>query len=96
VRTGASKATRDQAHADAADRAGRRFAANASPAAILAYIHRMAVDPALLEILVCPACKKPVHLVNQGAGLKCDNCRRVYPIKDDIPVMLIDEATVEA
>lgn len=56
----------------------------------------MAVDPALLEILVCPACKTPVKPVNQGAGLRCDTCRRVYPIKDDIPVMLIDEATVEA
>ena len=55
----------------------------------------MPVDPALLEILVCPACKKPVRLVNDGAGLRCDGCRRVYPIKDDIPVMLIDEATVE-
>ncbi len=56
----------------------------------------MAVDPALLEILVCPECKTPVRLVNNGAGLRCDTCRRVYPIKDDIPVMLIDEATVEA
>ena len=56
----------------------------------------MAVDPALLEILVCPACKTPVRPVNQGAGLRCDKCRRVYPVKDDIPVMLIDEATVEA
>ncbi len=55
----------------------------------------MPVDPALLEILVCPACKKPVHLVHDGAGLKCDACGRVYPIKDDIPVMLIDEATIE-
>jgi len=55
----------------------------------------MAVDPALLDILVCPACKTPVTLVHDGAGLKCDTCKRVYPIKDDIPVMLIDEATVE-
>ena len=63
----------------------------------------MAVDPALLEILVCPVCKTPVKLVGQdqsgvtprGAGLRCDTCRRVYPIKDDIPVMLVDEATVE-
>jgi uncharacterized protein YbaR (Trm112 family) len=60
------------------------------------YSFRMPVDPGLLEILVCPACKKPVRLVNDGAGLKCDGCRRVYPIKDDIPVMLIDEATVDA
>lgn len=55
----------------------------------------MAVDPALLEILVCPACKTPVRLVKDGTALRCDTCRRVYPIKDDIPVMLIDEATVD-
>jgi uncharacterized protein YbaR (Trm112 family) len=55
----------------------------------------MPVAPELLEILVCPDCKAPVRLVKDGAGLKCDKCRRVYPIKDDIPVMLIDEATVE-
>ena len=59
------------------------------------YIHRMPVDPALLEILVCPNCKTPVHPVKNGAGLKCDTCHRVYPVKDDIPVMLIDEATIE-
>lgn len=55
----------------------------------------MAVDPELLEILACPNCKTPVVLVNDGTGLKCDHCHRVYPIKDDIPVMLIDEATIE-
>ena len=55
----------------------------------------MPVDPELLEILVCPACKTPVQLVNDGSALKCNQCHRVYPIKDDIPVMLIDEATVE-
>jgi uncharacterized protein YbaR (Trm112 family) len=55
----------------------------------------MPVDKELLEILACPNCKTPVRLVNDGQGLKCDKCRRVYPIKDDIPVMLIDEATVD-
>jgi len=55
----------------------------------------MPVDPALLEILVCPECKKPVRVVKAGAGLRCDVCRRVYPVKDDIPVMLVDEATIE-
>jgi uncharacterized protein len=56
----------------------------------------MPVSPELLEILVCPACKtEPVTLVKDGAGLKCARCRRVYPVKDDIPVMLIDEATVD-
>jgi uncharacterized protein YbaR (Trm112 family) len=34
-------------------------------------------------------------LVHDGAGLKCETCKRVYPIKDDIPVMLLDEASVE-
>jgi uncharacterized protein YbaR (Trm112 family) len=55
----------------------------------------MPVDRELLEILACPNCKTPVRLVNDAQGLKCDKCRRVYPIKDDIPVMLIDEATVD-
>ncbi len=55
----------------------------------------MPVDPELLEILACPACKTPVVLVHDGHGLKCAQCNRVYPIKDDIPVMLIDEAVIE-
>ena len=56
----------------------------------------MAVDAELLEILACPSCKTPVTLVHNGTALKCDHCKRVYPIRDDIPVMLIDEATIEA
>ena len=59
------------------------------------YSPGMAVDPELLEILACPNCKTPVTLVKNGTALKCANCCRVYPIKDDIPVMLIDEATIE-
>jgi uncharacterized protein YbaR (Trm112 family) len=55
----------------------------------------MPVDPELLAILACPNCKTPVTLVKNGSGLKCATCKRVYPIKDDIPVMLVDEATVE-
>jgi LSD1 subclass zinc finger protein len=55
----------------------------------------MPVDAELLEILACPACKTPVTLVKEGTALKCAACHRVYPIKDDIPVMLIDEATIE-
>ncbi len=56
----------------------------------------MSVAPELLEILACPACKKPVVLTTNGTGLKCGECRRVYPIKDDIPVMLTEEATVDS
>ena len=52
----------------------------------------MAINPELLEILACPKCKGEVKLNSQGDGLVCSACRLLYPIKDDIPVMLIDEA----
>jgi len=55
----------------------------------------MALSEDLLEILACPACKARVELKADGSGLKCVECKRVYTIRDDIPVMLIDEATVE-
>ncbi len=55
----------------------------------------MAISAELLEILVCPACRANVELKPDGSGLKCVECRRVYPIRDEIPVMLIDEAQVE-
>jgi uncharacterized protein YbaR (Trm112 family) len=55
----------------------------------------MSLDPELLAILACPECKTPVELVHDGIALKCPTCKRVYPIRDDIPVMLLDEATVE-
>ena len=55
----------------------------------------MAISEDLLEILACPACKAKVELKPDGSGLKCVKCRRVYPIRDDIPVMLVDEATIE-
>jgi uncharacterized protein len=49
----------------------------------------------LLEILVCPACKKPLDYRKNPESLKCQQCHRVYAVKDDIPIMLIDEATIE-
>ena len=55
----------------------------------------MGIAAELLEILACPNCRTPVVLVHDNTALKCNACRRVYPIKDDIPVMLIDEATIE-
>ncbi len=69
--------------------------ANFSQPNELRYSRRMAVDPQLLEILVCPACKAPVRPIKDGLALKCEKCRRVYPVRDDIPVMLVDEATIE-
>ncbi len=50
------------------------------------------IDNALMEILACPQCKGEVHYNDQKDGLVCDACRLEYPIRDDIPVMLIDEA----
>ena len=55
----------------------------------------MAISQDLLEILACPACKANVELKPDGSGLKCVECHRLYPIRDDIPVMLVDEATIE-
>jgi uncharacterized protein YbaR (Trm112 family) len=55
----------------------------------------MSISQELLEILVCPLCKAPVRLKADNSGLKCEKCHRVYPVKDDIPVMLVDEATIE-
>jgi uncharacterized protein YbaR (Trm112 family) len=56
----------------------------------------MAVAKELLEILVCPVCKAKVLPKDDENGLKCVECHRVYPVRDDIPVMLADEAKVEA
>lgn len=55
----------------------------------------MAISQELLEILVCPICKTSVKLTSDNSGLKCETCRRVYPVRDDIPVMLPEEAKVE-
>ena len=55
----------------------------------------MAISKELLEILVCPQCKAELEMKQDQSGLKCVQCKRVYPIRDDIPVMLIDEARIE-
>jgi uncharacterized protein YbaR (Trm112 family) len=52
----------------------------------------MALSKELLEILACPKCKGDIFLSRTGDGLICKACRLVYPIREDIPVMLIDEA----
>ena len=51
-------------------------------------------DPELLEILACPLCKTSVTLTRDGKGLLCSRCLRLYPIVDDIPVMLVEEAVL--
>ncbi|MCD9186376.1 MAG: Trm112 family protein [Pyrinomonadaceae bacterium] len=57
----------------------------------------MAISPELLEILRCPKCKSTVKIKDDQSGLKCTNpeCSLVYPIRDEIPVMLVEEAKAE-
>jgi uncharacterized protein len=51
------------------------------------------IDKELLEILVCPACRGPLQEANDT--LRCGQCRRVYPIRDGIPILLVDEARID-
>ena len=52
----------------------------------------MALSQDLLDILACPKCKGELLLTDKQDGLVCETCKLLYPIKDDIPIMLIDEA----
>ena len=52
----------------------------------------MAISKELLDILACPKCKGDIHLNENQDGLICDHCRLLYEIRDDIPIMLIEEA----
>ncbi len=52
----------------------------------------MGIDKQLLDILACPKCKGEINLNEKKDGLICDACHLLYPIRDDIPIMLIDEA----
>jgi uncharacterized protein YbaR (Trm112 family) len=52
----------------------------------------MTLAPELLAILVCPKCKGPLEYRINEQALVCNACRLRYPVRDDIPVMLIDEA----
>jgi hypothetical protein len=50
----------------------------------------------LLESLVCPACRQTLEYRENPESLKCLQCHRVFAVKDDIPIMLLDEATIES
>jgi hypothetical protein len=50
------------------------------------------LDPVLLEILVCPACKASLTVDRDHDELVCNGCGLIYPVRDDIPIMLVDEA----
>lgn len=55
----------------------------------------MVIKPELLEIYACPACHAQLEVKADGHGLKCVACQRVYPIRDEIPVLMVEEATLE-
>jgi uncharacterized protein YbaR (Trm112 family) len=50
------------------------------------------IDPLLLQLLACPACEDRPPLRLEGEGLVCDQCQRIYPIRDGIPHVVISEA----
>jgi uncharacterized protein YbaR (Trm112 family) len=52
----------------------------------------MALDKKLLEILVCPQCKGDLEYDRENSNLTCRACKLAYPVRDDIPVMLVEEA----
>ena len=52
----------------------------------------MALNKELLDILACPVCKGELELTEPEDGLICHACKKVYPIREEIPVMLVDEA----
>ena len=58
----------------------------------------MDLDPALLDILACPACKSPLAVDDPASTLNCTSseCGLRYPVRDGIPVLLVDEATKSA
>jgi uncharacterized protein YbaR (Trm112 family) len=53
----------------------------------------VSIDPQLREILRCPACHGEIEPLEDDKGLECKACGRVYPIRDGIPVMLVEEAS---
>lgn len=61
----------------------------------MSYNAQVMIAKELLEILVCPACKAALEYRENPESLKCQQCHRVYAVKENIPIMLIDEATIE-
>jgi uncharacterized protein YbaR (Trm112 family) len=57
----------------------------------------LAITPEFIETfkVICPACHGQVMLKEDASGIKCLECRRVYPIRNDIPAMIVEEATIE-
>ena len=58
----------------------------------MARLPLMQLDPALLDILACPECTSPLRADDAASELVCTGCGLAYPVRDDIPVLLVDEA----
>jgi uncharacterized protein YbaR (Trm112 family) len=52
----------------------------------------MALSKEFIDILACPQCKGKIELLTDGSGLICHACRLKYPISEEIPIMLVEEA----
>jgi uncharacterized protein len=52
----------------------------------------MSLDEKLLEILACPQCRGNVRWDKESGGIICDQCKLLYEVKNDIPIMLVNEA----
>ena len=52
----------------------------------------MVLAPELVAILACPACRGKLEMKGKDEGLACSRCAVVYPVREDIPVMLVEEA----
>jgi uncharacterized protein len=65
------------------------------PPASPSYNFSVMIPQNLLEILVCPVCKKPLVLKVDPEALKCSECNRVYAIRDNVPNLLVDQATID-
>jgi uncharacterized protein YbaR (Trm112 family) len=53
------------------------------------------IDEELLAILACPVCKESIEYLKDREKLRCSKCKRLYPIREGIPVMLVEEAEIE-
>ncbi len=56
---------------------------------------RRMIQQRLLDMLVCPKCLQPLVYRAESDTLKCNQCRRAFPIRDGIPVLLVDQAIIE-
>jgi uncharacterized protein len=80
---------------DATPRAWIAPVESAAKVSIPSYNAQVMLSKDLLDMLVCPECKQALDYRQNPETLKCTHCHRVYRVEDDIPIMLVDQATIE-